>query len=227
MKTSLALAMLLAACGGGDGSSSGGPIAIGDLGTQLSDALCMKAFMCCTQQQLTALFGSTTTLTTTTQCETYLSGLISGFAIPQYQASISAGRAAYNGSAAGACVDVIESATCTEFNIAATDTASPSGCSGLLVAQVASAGACTQDYECTTGYCEGAVGGSDAKDGQCAPIPTMGQACDSVCAIGLYCDFSSLTCQALKADGTTCTMGNECMSGGCVNDMCGLACAAE
>ncbi len=225
MKTSLALATLLAACGGGDGG--GGPIALTDLGTQLSDALCMKAFMCCTQAQLTSLFQSSTTLTTTAQCETYLSGLITGFAIPQYQASVSANRAAYNGSAAAACVDVIESSTCTEFNADATDTAAPSGCAGLLVGEVGSGDACTQDYECTTGYCQGAVGGSNAMDGHCAPIPTMGQACESTCAIGLYCDFSSLTCQATKSDGTACTMGNECTSGGCVGDMCGLVCAAE
>jgi hypothetical protein len=226
MKTSLALATLLAACGG-DGGSGGGPIAITDLGTQLSDALCKKAFMCCTQPQLTALFQSTTTLTTTAQCETYLSGLISGFAIPQYQASIAAGRATYNGSAAEVCVDLLESATCTEFDADATDTAAPSGCAGLLVAQVGSAGACTQDYECTTGYCQGAAGGSTPTDGHCAAIPSMGQACESTCTIGLYCDFSSLTCQATKADGSTCTMGNECTSGGCIDDMCGLACAAE
>ncbi len=58
MKTSLAMVSLLAACGGGGG---GGAVALADLGTQLSDVMCAKAFTCCTQAELSALFGSTTT----------------------------------------------------------------------------------------------------------------------------------------------------------------------
>ena len=223
MRTILALAVILGACGGGGGG--GGSVAIGDFGTQLSDTLCKKAFTCCTQLQLSTLFQSTTTLTTTAQCDTYVDANITGFAIPRYMASIAAGRVTYDGAAASACLDAISSATCPQFGIDESGGAIPAVCAGFLVPAVAAAGACTQNYECTTGYCHGAVTAPTQMDGQCEADPTMGQACDSTCAAGLYCDQSTLKCLARKADGASCTIGNECTSGGCITSVCGFACA--
>ena len=215
------MVLCMVACGGGDGSSS---VAITDFATQFPDALCTKAFKCCTQVELSMLFDSSTTLTTTTQCDTYEETLF-GFSVTRINASVTAGRVTYDADAAGACLGAISGASCTDFDHDATTPNAPPSCAPFLVAKVAVGGGCTQNYECTTGYCKGAVTTPTPMDGMCAAVPTMGQACESTCAAGLYCDFMSLTCQAVKADGSACAMGDECMSGGCTGGVCGLLCS--
>lgn len=55
---------------------------------------------------------------------------------------------------------------------------------------------------------------------------------DVDCCTGNYCDTTAMACAALKADGTTCTAGTECLSANCYNGSCssctldGNACGA-
>jgi hypothetical protein len=215
------LLVWVAACGSGDGGTSSVPL--DQLGSQLSTAECAKSFQCCTQDQLSTLFESAVTLTTTAQCQTYVDQLLSGFAVPQYMASVAAGRADYDPEAAGACVSLIGGQSCAEFDMSRSPT-SPGGCSRFLTPLVAVGGACSQSYECIDGYCKGAVTLPAPMDGTCAAMPAMGQACTSVCAAGLYCDQGTATCQPLKADGAMCAAGFECSHGGCATGSCGPIC---
>jgi hypothetical protein len=215
------LVLLLVAACGGDGSSAA--TTLDELGPQLSQAECTKAFRCCTQDQLSALFQSAMTLTTTAQCEQYVDTLLSGIAIPKYMASVTAGRLQYDADAAGACVNAIGGQSCTDFDMTRSPS-TPGGCATFLKPLVAIGGACSQTYECINGYCKGAVTMPTPMDGTCTALPAMGQPCTALCATGLYCDQSTGSCQMLKADGTTCTVGIECRSGACPTGQCGPVC---
>jgi MYXO-CTERM domain-containing protein len=88
-------------------------------------------------------------------------------------------------------------------------------CMAFVTPKVAAGGACTQDYECTTGNCEGADTVSDPPvDGMCAgaiSLAPIGAACANIeCVDGAYCDSATSTCQASKGAGQTCTSDTEC-----------------
>ena len=143
-----------------------------------------------------------------------------------YQASIDAGKLAYNASSASSCIAAMRDVTCTEF--AVDDDALESRCPNPFEGQVANGMQCAFDEECQSGYCEGDSQGNNPMSGTCKPLPTQGQACiDFECADNLQCDAG--TCSPLKADGEECFDGEECMSGGCngatnnAPGMCGAA----
>ena len=68
-----------------------------------------------------------------------------------------------------------------------------SACMAFVMPKVAQGGACTQDFECTTGNCEGDEHvGDPLVDGMCAAAPVtvaIGQSCAAnECVDGAYCD---------------------------------------
>lgn len=91
--------------------------------------------------------------------------------------------------------------------------------------QVGLAGAqCTSFLDCSEYYpCDFAAS-------QCKVAPAIGESCASnyrCFAADAYCDTSTTTCTAVKADGSPCNGGNECMSRQCVGGSGGLACGEE
>ena len=214
-----ALVLALAiGCGGGGGSS----VPIGSFGSDLGKATCSKIFECCNSAEIMQQFMNLTVngqpITTEAQCDQLIGGF-GGLISQQYQQSLSKGRIKYDADAAGSCISAIDTMSCATFSMTMNDPQVP--CSPYITPLVASGGACGQSYECTTNNCVGATTDQNGNttDGTCQPIPTQGQPCQFTCASGLYCGFDagtgSETCQAKKADGTTCAGNDECTSNHC------------
>jgi len=58
--------------------------------------------------------------------------------------------------------------------------------------------------------------------GVCVPPPALNEPCyDYYCAVGAYCSYLLLTCQATKPDGESCELDQECTGGRCTDYRCG------
>jgi hypothetical protein len=179
----------------------GSSVGIEDFPNKYANALCSKNFECCDASELE---GKTKSECVTTN-QTLIDLLISEINSSQTQ-----GRVSYDAKQSGTCIDSLNAMTCAEFkqgvggNMAA--------CMSFIMPKVASGGACTQSFECTTGNCEGAST-DPVVDGMCVAAPVtaaIGQSCAvNECADGAYCD-STDTCQPLKGAGEACTSDNEC-----------------
>lgn len=209
---------LLAGCGG---SSS---VPVDNLGPELAKVSCSKIFECCTSAEVMAQFANITynnqPITTEQQCEDFTGGLFAGLLTPDYKASIAAGRIDYDADAAGECLDAAANLSCSAYSMLSTNTSV--GCdTPFIIPKVGDGGGCTQDYECTSGFCDGA---SDTADGTCAAMPTAGQACTGTCAHGLFCSYDQTammeTCQPVKANGETCDYDSQCSSDNCDGGSC-------
>lgn len=214
MKT-LVLGVLLVGCGGG--GSGGGPIPIDNLASEISQASCSKIFECCNSAEVMQQFMNITyngqPVTTEMQCEGLTNGLFAQYLIPEYKASIAAGRITYDGSAARGCIDAFVNLGCGPYS-QLSGAMSVSCDTPFIRPAVGDGGACSQSYECTGDFCDGAT---SSADGTCKPKPTAGQSCTGTCAPGLYC---SGTCQPLLANGASCTGSEQCASGNCAGSTC-------
>jgi hypothetical protein len=76
-------------------------------------------------------------------------------------------------------------------------------------------GPCVSASSCSNGICDGGSNGMMPKLGACVALPGVNDPCSGYCATGLFCDFTSSTCQAKKADGQSCIDTNECVSNTC------------
>ncbi|HXT99792.1 MAG TPA: hypothetical protein VN903_02295, partial [Polyangia bacterium] len=76
-------------------------------------------------------------------------------------------------------------------------------------------------------HCNGSGGCLAATSSSCTPYLCGGTTCRTTCSMDSQC-LSPYTCQgsppnrscALKANGLTCSAGNQCISGNCVNTVC-------
>jgi hypothetical protein len=83
---------------------------------------------------------------------------------------------------------------------------------GVVGATCTSYEQCSQYYEC------------DFMTSKCAEPPRIGESCSSgsMCFdADAYCDPTTTTCMAGRADGSPCTSNLECASGACTGSMCG------
>lgn len=201
--------LLLAACEGG----GGGPVPLSELSPVYAEVSCAKIFECCTQEEIVMQFeGLGDPPTNEAECRAFLGGFLS-LGTSQLMMSEAAGRIRYDADMAGACADSIRDVSCAEYRGGFSPMGSGATCDAVIVPLVEVGGACSQDQECTTGHCERT--GSD--DGQCAPLPAMGEDCTFDCVEGLYCGFDGMsrTCQPTKADGEECDGDGECQSERC------------
>lgn len=226
---------LLVGCGGDDMGGGGSPVAIEDLGMQLGDASCAKIFQCCTDAEIMKQFMGITVMgqpiTTQDQCVSFTAGFFNGLALPQWQASIAAGRMEYDASAAGGCVAYMNSLSCSDYaglESGGGNTSLAGTCRPFLIPKVANDGACMHDDECISDNC---VGGSSSADGACKPMPALGEACSGSCADGSYCGYDTGTsqekCLALKGNGTQCSQSSECMSDYCDSTVTPKVCGTK
>jgi hypothetical protein len=188
----------LAGCGGSS-------VSIEDFPQKYAQAICTKNFQCCPASELVDKTMST--------CVTD-NQLIIGVLISSINESKAKGRADYDAKQSGTCIDSLNAMTCDEFkqgiggNMAA--------CMAFIMPKVASGGACTQDYECTTTSCGGADTSVDPPvDGMCVAAPALaaiGVSCATTpCVDGAYCDANDV-CQPAKAAGSTCASDDECVN---------------
>jgi len=209
--------LVLVACGGGGGGGGHDSVALTDFGNRLGTSYCMKEFSCCTSTEIQMDFGAFSIggqpITTEPQCEMFYSGLFNSLVIGEYMTSIANGRVVYDSNAAGACLDLVDSLSCSEFGTQ-TSLDGASGCQQFFIPKVADGAACAQDYECTSNNCVGATT-QPLKDGACMPLPSSGQTCSFNCASGTYCDFGMHSCQPVKANGGACDSNDTCTSAYC------------
>lgn len=159
------------------------------------------------------------------------------------EAEVAAGRLAYRGDRAKACIDAWKVITCEAIDAGVPE------CAGVLVGTVANGNACLDDFECADGQClvgascpgictayVGLNGVCSAAGAQCAqgllcdpnnrciattPPAKQGQACATGgCEAGLYCDPGPKTCAPKKKSGScagapdACAVGYACVGGG-------------
>jgi hypothetical protein len=170
-----------------------------------AEALCAKNWECCPASEL-AEKSKTDCVNNNQFGVEVLVGSIN--------ASQSKGRATYDASKAGACADTLAAMTCDEFRQTGGNMAA---CMAFVTPKVAEGGACTEDFECTTGNCQGANTTDDPPiDGACAAavsVAPIGATCSGLeCVEGAYCDSTTSTCAALKGGGEACTSDTQCIN---------------
>jgi hypothetical protein len=216
------LLLSAAACGGDDKPPpTGDPVVEGASLEAYADDLvtltCEKAAGCCAPIELESLFPlSDPKVTDQASCEQFLGNFGSGTLVSLVQASINAGRAAWDEATAAACLKKLGDLSCDAYAAVVQPFGNaPLDCNPI-VGKVADGGVCAAWWECTSGSCSGA---SAESEGKCAPLPVAGEPCSqTLCAKGLYCDPTNETCQPLKADGAACAIDLECASNGCSNE---------
>jgi MYXO-CTERM domain-containing protein len=194
----IGITLLLIGCGG---SSN---VSIENFPQRYAEALCAKNFSCCGASELTGKTMSTCV----TDNQAVLAILVS-----EINASQAQGRASYDPSASGTCIDSLKAMSCDEFkqgiggNMAA--------CMALITPKVALGGACTQGYECTTTNCEGAVT-DPPMDGMCMAAPVLAgvnaSCAANECVDTAYCDSATTTCLPKKGAGEACTSSDQCVN---------------
>jgi hypothetical protein len=205
--------------GGGAGGSGGngpdgGAISIETTATQIAAAICPKAYLCCTAQQLVT---NSSAGMTEAECELNTTDLFRSV-LESIQTSQDAQRCRYEQSKVDACLNTIRTSTCGMLNVTNHLSGVPN-CASFTTPLVATGGVCSQSFECTYGVCQKSSG---ADEGTCGPGVAAGQSCTvNVCAPGLICDPRDPSdtiddvCAQPLADGTTCTDAVQCRSGNC------------
>jgi MYXO-CTERM domain-containing protein len=176
-----------------------------DFPQKYAEAICSKNWECCPASELADKVKS--------DCVNNNEFGI-GALVGEIKESQRKGRAAYDESKANTCADALSAMTCDEFKQTGGNMTT---CMSFVTAKVAEGGACTQDYECTTGNCQGANTADDPPvDGACAAavsVAPIGATCSNIeCVDGAYCDFTTSTCLASKGAGEACTSDSECIN---------------
>lgn len=233
--------MAMAACGGDDDDDGGtavdaGPGAVDaaapgadaapagpgldELAQPLAGALCPYLFQCCSTDDLQEVFGDEgEPPADVAACVTSLTPIMDE-EVSDIAASVAAGRISYDPARMAACLEVIPEGSCASVNEVFDDVFTFPGCQPPFAALVELDGACASDQECKSGYCPGRV---DDEPGACAERPGEGEKCEFDCADGFTCDDIGSTCIPQRADGETCDGEDQCLSGACLDGICGVS----
>ena len=207
MRCLAAFLALLVACG----DNLAGPVAVEDYPAAVREAVCRQLSRC----------GEIESFET---CLTTQLHLTIAFTASEL-AAIRAGRVAYSGAAARACVDGIASASC--------DVTSPTGRGLPDACQAITAGAgrrgdvCALDDECISRRCAVPDCGMACCRGSCTGEPPpaageRGEPCTSAgCVAGAFCDPEAQRCAAVGAAGAACAVRAGCQYGlDCIDGRC-------
>lgn len=210
--STVSLGLLTAAllgCGGVDA------IPIDKTANEFADAICQKAYGCCTVDQLSSNDAAGTS---EAECNSKTAENFRNV-LQGVQNSQNAKRVMYERSKVDACLNTIRSSSCATLNTTNRLSGVP-GCDSFTTPLVAVGGQCSNDYECIDSYCK-AVG--NGQPSVCATGAAAGASCTTdQCAAGLTCDPLPLTddpaddiCVAPAANGAPCTDPYQCASGIC------------
>lgn len=169
---------------------------------EVAKVACYNMFRCCTGAQIEGLLGLTQSITEQ-DCRRDVK-LLCLDDTANIRDSMSKGRARLNAGALNLCLEAMlaPEGVCFQHrpDIPWSDICDQPAVSGL----VAPGQNCLYDYECfENSYC--------APDRTCRAFPQINEPCPgSVCAEGLYCDWSQVTCQPRKGANQPCDMSMEC-----------------
>jgi hypothetical protein len=204
------LAAALAGCGGQVENQSKIPIA--EAPQTIAQAVCPKAWTCCTATQL---MGNQNAGTDEQSCEakttmSYQSSL------SNVQHSQSLHRALYDGDQLDACLNNIRSYSC-EMLATTNHFSGVTGCDSFIKPLVEMGGDCGNTFECIDSWCKTDANGAN---GKCTAFAQAGETCgsaqgDTPCGSGLVCDGTALSCYQPGATGDACTDDLRCASANC------------
>jgi hypothetical protein len=212
-------------CGGVDG------IPIDKTAKDFADAICPKAYSCCTADQLSSNDAAGTS---EAECKTLtaenFTNLLQGLQNSQREK-----RSRFEQEKVDACLQTIRSADCATLNMTNHLSGVP-GCDTFATPLVAVGGRCDNDYECIDSYCKFPQDPAPPGPGVCTAGAAAGQSCTTnQCAAGLTCDPLPLAsdpsddiCVAPAANGASCTDAYQCSSGICSSSGgSGMTCVAD
>jgi hypothetical protein len=187
---------------------SGGAVPLGELEARAAEAICEYATRCESFPNVAA-------------CKASLSSRTG-----QLIASVNAGRLAYDGNAAAACLDALRATGC---NLTDPPEDAEVPCFSTFKGTLAAGAACYINEECASGSCSNmsCPSASACCTGACEDLPVVssplpaGGDCSRpnvVCAPGTYCNYagSSSVCTVGPAQGEACDPA-EIASGRCLN----------
>jgi hypothetical protein len=128
----------------------------------------------------------------------------------QVQASVAAGRASYDGEAAGACIDAVAALSCAALS---RDLAA---CDDVFTGTLVDGATCWFNFECASDRCVKVQCDRQCCTGVCMPRSGEGAACQSAidCAPGLICQGEGgglpSTCHRRVAAGEDCMTSADC-----------------
>ena len=138
----------------------------------------------------------------------------------QASADVQAGRTKFDGKAAAACLDSLQSRSCSRAQGLWSES---QVCKGILQGTVADDGACYVGSECVSGRCSAICSGVECCLGACNPSPTaipIGGDCsgsEDGCGSAAFCFYGSTSiCTAKGAAGQSCervSYASSCVDG--------------
>lgn len=152
---------------GAAGGMGGIPLAMAP--ASIANAVCAKAFDCCSAEELMAL---SVVGQTEDQCRAFVATFLGLYQV-DIQASIAAMRAGYDGEALAECVAEHEDRACDML-----PAFEEIGCPGAVVPLIPLGEACGAHHECIDGFCEGASSAASAT-GTCTVKKEDGEPCSS------------------------------------------------
>jgi hypothetical protein len=209
-------ALILIGCGGVSG------IPIDETSTRIANTVCPKAWMCCTADQLSSNGAAGTDVAS---CETATKQNYQNV-LATLQSSVDQHRAAYQSSQVDACLATIMDSDCATLNMTTHIEGVP-GCESFTTPLVAMGNACSQNYECISGWCNVPPSATDG-EGVCEGFVPFGQSCalaggpscgpNAVCDPGATIDDSSDDlCEPVSPNGGACLDDVQCQSLNCTS----------
>jgi hypothetical protein len=189
-----------AGCGGGD--------ALSNASGQIAEAVCPKAYECCTADKLMKNdLAGTDVASCKAMTRDEFSSQFEGVRDSQRR-----GRAEFDQAKFDQCLEIIRASSCDFLNMT-NHLGGVFGCDGFVIPKVAPGGACFLDWDCIGGWCDHDM--SSGTDGVCRAGGTAGQDCEftSECADGLECQ--QFKCTMLRDESAMCTYNEDCKSGTC------------
>jgi hypothetical protein len=216
---------------GGCGGVSGIPV--DETATRIAAAVCPKAYMCCTADELGMNSEAGTDVAS---CESMTKSNYVNI-LNTVQSSVDKKRATYLSSKLDTCLATIQSSDCATLNMT-NHLAGVAGCDSFTTPLVMVGGACSQNYECIDGWCSVPQGSTNG-EGVCAAFVANGQSCaaaggpscgpTSVCdPEGTLNDSTDDLCQPVSDINGTCSDDLQCKSLNCSSSGgSGMTCQAS
>ncbi len=202
-------------------------IQVDETATDLAEAVCSKAYDCCTTEQL--MGNMDLTGMTEPECEQKTADNFRNI-LQGVQFSVDKKRSTYLSDKVDACRATLRASSCETLNMTNHLSGVPN-CDSFAAPRVAVGGGCNNDYECVDSWCKPPAEQTGG-DGTCTAFASGDTSCADDkqvhCASGWICDPDRDRCVHLGDTGEACVAAYDCKSGMCTSQGQGsdLMCAA-